>query len=216
MAATFKGKEAEGNVLRPGVIYDTSNTIVDGTVVNRRVFGMMADNGVFVIQGQDDVSGAVTWGVASAVASQTYDGTNKVPFETLPDLAVVNYATLPGGAPNPNYGNLYATWTRTYPVGQFPGRPELNGGSDVDTFWLDSESTEKIPDYQLSEMKTYHRVAGFDNLRVNGQDMGAPSRDLQGQNLPDPLTTEENTTRLPWPWARSRFAAWVRTQTWAT
>jgi hypothetical protein len=72
---------------------------------------------------------------------------------------------------------------------------ELNGGSDTDTFWLDSESSERIPDFQFqTEAKTYHRVAAFDNLRVNGQDMGAPSRDLLGQNLPDPLTTEENTT----------------------
>jgi hypothetical protein len=72
---------------------------------------------------------------------------------------------------------------------------QLWGGSDADTFWLDRESSETIPDYQYAtEAKTYHRVAAFDNLRVNGQDMGAPSRDLQGQNLPDPITTEEDET----------------------
>ena len=71
----------------------------------------------------------------------------------------------------------------------------LNGGSDTDTFWLDNESSEKIPDYNFyTESKTYHRVAAFDNLHVNGQDMGAPSRDLLGQPLPNPATTEENLT----------------------
>jgi hypothetical protein len=66
-------------------------------------------------------------------------------------------------------------------------RDKLNGGSDVDTFWLDSEYTETIPDYDFyTESKNFHRVARFDNLHVDGVDMGAPSRELTGQRLPDP------------------------------
>src|SRR5262249_9821548 len=38
-----------------------------------------------------------------------------------PDLAVdTNVAS-------PNFGNLYATWTRFYPAGQYPGRATIGG-----------------------------------------------------------------------------------------
>jgi Ca2+-binding RTX toxin-like protein len=66
-------------------------------------------------------------------------------------------------------------------------RDVLNGGSDVDFFWLDSESTETIPDYDFyTESKNYQRISRFDNLHVNGQDKGAPSRELGGDYLADP------------------------------
>ncbi|MHC4404712.1 MAG: SGNH/GDSL hydrolase family protein [Planctomycetota bacterium] len=40
-------------------------------------------------------------------------------------------AALLPALPNPNYGNMYAVWTRLYPAGQFPGEPESTGGGDI-------------------------------------------------------------------------------------
>ncbi len=124
MAATFKGTDSLGNPLVPGLIYDTSNTTIDGVAVSRRAFGMRANNGVFVAQASDDAQGNVTWNHNTAVASHLFAGT-KVFFETLPDIAIDTNAA------SPNHGNIYVTWTRFYPSGQFPGRPAFKGGSDA-------------------------------------------------------------------------------------
>lgn len=112
MAATFLGPN------RPAL------TNPDST---ERADGFQSNNGIFVAASQD---GGLTWGQPTAVVSHLYNGT-KVPFELTPDLAVDTFATLPSGQPNPNYGNLYVTWVRAYPAGQFPGQPNSAAGSDI-------------------------------------------------------------------------------------
>jgi hypothetical protein len=52
-------------------------------------------------------------------------------FEATPDLAIDTNKTLPGGSANPNYGNLYVTWTRFYPQALFPNKPTGTAGSDI-------------------------------------------------------------------------------------
>lgn len=94
----------------------------------QRAMGFKANNGIFVSRSDD---GGLTWMSPVAVASHVYDGVTQVPFEIYPDLAVDNIPKLPDGQTNPNYGNLYATWARYYPVGQFPGEAKSIGGSDV-------------------------------------------------------------------------------------
>ncbi len=73
----------------------------------------------------------MTWNDSTAVVSHLYDGENDVFFEVIPDLAIDNFEKLPDGTPNPNYGNLYVTWTRAYAPGQFPGEPDASGGTDL-------------------------------------------------------------------------------------
>ena len=90
--------------------------------------GFKANNGIFVARSGD---GGQTWQPAVAVTSHQFGGTTQVPFEIYPDMAVDLVRTLPEGHPNPNYGNLYVTWARYYPAGQFPGEVNSAGGSDV-------------------------------------------------------------------------------------
>jgi SdrD B-like domain/FG-GAP-like repeat len=54
-----------------------------------------------------------------------------VVFDAQPDLAIDTYATVPDGSPNPNFGNLYVTWTRFYPASQFPGRTTSTSGTQI-------------------------------------------------------------------------------------
>jgi hypothetical protein len=113
MAATFLG--AKPTLTNP----DSS----------QRLDGFTANNGVFVVSSNDNGN---TWGTPVAVASNLYDGINKVPFETFPSLAVDTSKTLADGVtPNPNFGSLYMAWSRFYPAGQFPGKPTSTSGSDV-------------------------------------------------------------------------------------
>jgi hypothetical protein len=93
-----------------------------------RTLGFQSNNGMFVSRSDD---GGLTWDTPVAVVAHLYDGTNLVPFELYPDLAVDTFRNLPDGQPNPNYGNLYEVWTRFYTPGQFPGDPSSTGGSDV-------------------------------------------------------------------------------------
>ncbi len=94
-----------------------------------RALGFQSNNGIFVSRSDD---GGVDWQPAVAVASQLYDGTNPVPFEIIPDLAIDTYRYLPDGKTlNANYGNLYAVWSRYYAQGQFPGEPDSTGGSQI-------------------------------------------------------------------------------------
>jgi hypothetical protein len=92
-----------------------------------RSLGMQANNGVFVARSDD---GGLTWNQPVAVVSHLYEGED-VFFEIIPDLAIDTFPNLPNGQPNPNYGNMYVAWSRLYPVGQFPGHPEINGGIDI-------------------------------------------------------------------------------------
>lgn len=91
-----------------------------------RTLGFTANTGIFLSRSDD---GGHSWGQPVAVSRQTYDGVNPVPFETMPELTIDTFRTLPGGNANPNYGNVYVVWTRFYPSGQFPGEPDSTGGS---------------------------------------------------------------------------------------
>jgi len=133
MAATFLGTDSvTGNPLLPGVIYDNSNTTLgNGQTVSERAFGMRANNGVFVAEGADGGTSTISWDQVAPVAANAYNGTTEVPFETLPDIAIdTNHTvTAPDGTQvNP----MYVTWTRFYPLGQFPEVPgPNNAGSDA-------------------------------------------------------------------------------------
>ncbi len=94
----------------------------------QRAMGFEANNGIFVSRSDD---GGLTWMLPVAVASHVYDGVTQVPFEIYPDMAVDGVSTLPDGQANSNFGNLYVTWARYYPTGQFPGETNPLGGSDV-------------------------------------------------------------------------------------
>ncbi len=119
MAATFLGN-------KPPLIYprgtDPNNNNAEFTS-----YTFTANNGIFVDTSDD---GGLTWGTPTAVVSHLYSGT-PVLAENIPDLAIDTFKTLPDGSANPNYGNVYVTWTRAYPPGQFPGDPTATGGSDA-------------------------------------------------------------------------------------
>jgi hypothetical protein len=93
-----------------------------------REFGFQANNGIFVARSDD---GGQSWNQPVPVVSHLYDGQTPVFFEDTPDLAIDTFRFLPNGQPNPRYGNLYVTWTRSYPPGRFPGQPEATGGADA-------------------------------------------------------------------------------------
>ena len=106
----------------------TNPTTIDPVTQERtRTYGFQANNGIFVVRSGD---GGLTWGTPVAVASHLYT-TTPVPFEINADLAIDLYHTLPGGQPNPYYGEMYVTWARYYPAGDFPGEPGSGGGSDI-------------------------------------------------------------------------------------
>ena len=106
----------------------TNPTTIDPVTQERtRTYGFQANNGIFVVRSDD---GGLTWGTPVAVASHLYT-TTPVPFEINADLAIDLYHTLPGGQPNPYYGEMYVTWARYYPAGDFPGEPGSGGGSDI-------------------------------------------------------------------------------------
>jgi hypothetical protein len=89
--------------------------------------GFESNNGIFITRSDD---GGLSWSIPVAISSQLYTGT-PVNFEVIPDLAIDTFKTLPDGSPNPRYGTMYATWTRCYPPGQFPGNPSSTGGTDT-------------------------------------------------------------------------------------
>ncbi len=86
-----------------------------------RALGIQSNNGIFVARSDD---GGLTWNAPTTVVSNSYLD-HDVIFDIIPDLAVDTYTN------SPYYGNMYATWTRIYPTGQFPGHPEYQGGTDV-------------------------------------------------------------------------------------
>lgn len=87
---------------------------------------LQSNNGVFVSRSDD---GGLTWNQPVDVVSHLYQGED-VSFEIIPDLGIDTSAQLPNGQQNPNYGNLYVTWSRNYAVG-FPGHPDSVGGIDI-------------------------------------------------------------------------------------
>src|SRR5262249_32632365 len=120
MASTFLGPH------QPGITNPSSRNPT--LHVRERTFGFQSNNGIFVVRSDD---GGSTWNQPVAVVEHLYDGTDKVPYEIMPDLAVDPFATLPDGRPNPNYGTLYDVWARYYATGQFPGQPTATGGSQL-------------------------------------------------------------------------------------
>jgi hypothetical protein len=93
-----------------------------------RALGFQSNNGIFVSRSDD---GGDRWKTPSEVTSHRYDGAHSVPFEIIPDLAIDTFRILPNGLPNPNYGSLYATWSRYYPAGQYPGESNSGGGGNI-------------------------------------------------------------------------------------
>ncbi len=83
---------------------------------------------IFVARSDD---GGLSWLPAVPVASHRYDSATRVPFDIYPDMAVDTVRVLPNGRANPSFGNVYVTWARYYPAGQFPGEANATGGSDV-------------------------------------------------------------------------------------
>lgn len=137
MAAEFKGPAAPP-LIYPHIFSQVVYDEVQGksVTVNSRALGLQSNNGIFVVRSED---GGTTWNAPVAVASQVYQGpgntvvtSEKVFYDTLPDIAIDTFAKLPNGSPNPNFGNIYATWTRFYPFGQFPGDSRANrAGADI-------------------------------------------------------------------------------------
>jgi hypothetical protein len=124
MAATFLGPQ------QPDQTYPSNTQAADGFESN---------NGIFV---SESTNGGLTWGQPVAVVSHTFtdtpgtlgttgpNGTEDL-FEMDPNFTIDTYKTLPNGQPNPNYDDLYVTWVRLYPAGQYPGDPSSTDGSDI-------------------------------------------------------------------------------------
>jgi hypothetical protein len=123
-AATFLGPQ------KPDETFPSNTQAADGFESN---------NGIFVSESTD---GGFTWGQPVTVVSHTFAGTpgtlgttgpsgTEDLFEMDPDFAIDTYKTLPSGQPNPYYDDLYLTWVRLYPVGQYPGDPSSTDGSDI-------------------------------------------------------------------------------------
>jgi hypothetical protein len=64
----------------------------------------------------------------------------------------------------------------------------LRGEGGFDSFWLDSESTERVMDVSLAEsFMNIHRIKGFMPLNVAGQYKQTPNRELDMPAIVDPL-----------------------------
>lgn len=70
----------------------------------------------------------------------------------------------------------------------------IYGDAGTDSFWLDSESTERITDAVAAEAKNTHRVARYETLKIRGTVVGTPSREMNIGNLPDPEAKIGTTT----------------------
>jgi hypothetical protein len=100
----------------------TNATGADPDGVRYRTYSFQSNNGIFVVRSDD---GGASWSAPVAVTSHTYDGSTPALSDITPDLAI---DTLPD---SPNHGNIYVTWTRIYPAGQFPGNPDSTGGTTI-------------------------------------------------------------------------------------
>lgn len=112
MSATFLGT-------KPGLT---------NPVPSERPDGFQSDNGIFVAESDD---GGLTWNTPVAVATNVFNGADPVNFDIDPDLAIDTFKTLPDGQSNPNYGNLYETFTQLYTADAFPGDPTSSGGGAI-------------------------------------------------------------------------------------
>jgi len=72
---------------------------------------------------------------------------------------------------------------------------QLTGGAGSDSFWCDSNSTEKITDATSAEILAghVHRVGGFSSYNVGLVHISAPSKQRLGQSFTDPLTQAGDT-----------------------
>jgi hypothetical protein len=76
MAAKFVGKGLNGGDLKPGIIFDLTTDVAAtptnylGKTVNRRTYGMQANNGVFLAISSDD---GMNWNTPIAISAQRYD-----------------------------------------------------------------------------------------------------------------------------------------------
>jgi hypothetical protein len=95
---------------------------------SERIDGFDSNNGIFVAESDD---GGLTWDTPVAVATNAFNGTDPVNFDIDPDLAIDTFKTLPDGTLNPNYGNLYETFTQLYTADEFPGDPTSMGGGAI-------------------------------------------------------------------------------------
>ena len=93
--------------------------------VQFRAYGFTADNGIFVSRSDD---GGTNWQAPTTVASHEYQGT-KVPFDIIPDIAIDTYHTIT--TDGQQYNPMYATFSRYYPAGLYPGEPDAIGGSNI-------------------------------------------------------------------------------------
>lgn len=149
-----------------------------------RIPGFESNNGIFVVRSDD---GGINWADPIAVASYEYDPdlADEVPFDLNPVIALDNVPTLPNGQPNQNFGNLYATWTRVYPAGQFPNSPMAPGGTDIRiAISRDGGLTwETQPDHELSRIQVDELVNVVDE---NGERVFDPgSGTLLGEGFID-------------------------------
>ena len=95
-----------------------------------RTYGLTSTNGIFIARSDD---GGASFSAPVAIASHVYGKKTKikVPFDIKPDIAIDTFRKLPNGKKNPNYGDIYAIWSRYYPAGEFPGEPTSDGGSTL-------------------------------------------------------------------------------------
>jgi len=76
MAAKFVGKGLNGGDLKPGIIFDLTTDVAAtptnylNKTINRRTYGMQANNGIFLAISSDD---GMNWNTPIAISSQRYD-----------------------------------------------------------------------------------------------------------------------------------------------
>jgi hypothetical protein len=64
----------------------------------------------------------------------------------------------------------------------------LRGEGGFDSFWLDSQASEKVIDLSVAEsFQNIHRIAKFMDLKVAGQYKQTPNRELNSPAIVDPL-----------------------------
>ncbi len=125
-----------------------------------RTFGFQSNNGIFVVRSDD---GGLTWNTPVGIEEKLYDGITPVNFDVIPDLAIDLFPMLPNGDPNPNYGNLYVTFSRVYVPGLYPGVPTATGGIEIMFAVSDDEGqTWQIKREFIPELNAFTSVISVD------------------------------------------------------